>query len=167
MSIARADATAATSDLNSRPDPTNAQKRAGNYPLGHCSIDGLRISIENPAGTRRRPEWPPLKHSYGYIKGSLGADGDHLDVFLGPLAADSANPVFVIDQIDSRGKFDEHKCLLGFPDRGAARRGYLANYTPGWRGLGAITEMSFSDFRRWAMDASKTNRPAGTIERKT
>lgn len=159
--IEQAAAEAATSPLNDRPEPTEAQKDAGNYKKGHASIDGLDVSIENPAGTSRRPEWPPLKHSYGYVKRSEGADGDHVDVFLGPKADDPANPVFIVDQVNKDGSFDEHKVMVGFADKGAARRGYLANYEKGWTGLGDITEMPFADFKEWVKDPARTNAPAG------
>ncbi|WP_422932569.1 PLxRFG domain-containing protein [Sphingobium cupriresistens] len=160
--IAEAEAQAATSPLNDLPEPTEAQKEAGNYKKGHIAIGGLNVSIENPAGTSRRPEWPPLKHTYGYVKRSEGADGDHVDVFLGPKAADPSNPVFIVDQVNSDGSFDEHKVMVGFADKGAARRGYLANYEKGWQGLGDITEMPFADFQSWVKDAARTLAPAGT-----
>jgi N12 class adenine-specific DNA methylase len=160
--IAEAEAQAATSPLNDHAEPTDAQKEAGNYRKGHVSIAGLDVSIENPAGTSRRPEWPPLKHSYGYVKRSEGADGDHVDVFLGPKAADPANPVFIVDQVNGDGSWDEHKVMVGFADIGAARRGYLANYAKGWKGLADITEMPFDAFKEWVKDPANTVSPAGT-----
>lgn len=160
--IKAAEAQAATSPLNDLPEPTEAQKEAGNYSKGHVAIGGLDVSIENPAGTSRRPEWPPLRYTYGYVKRSEGADGDHVDVFLGPKAADPTNPVFIVDQVNKDGSFDEHKVMVGFGDKGAARRGYLANYEKGWTGLGDITEMSFDDFRTWVKDPERTIAPAGT-----
>ncbi|PZU71067.1 MAG: hypothetical protein DI540_01030 [Sphingobium sp.] len=160
--IKTAEAQAATSPLNDLPEPTEAQKEAGNYSKGHVAIGGLDVSIENPAGTSRRPEWPPLRYTYGYVKRSEGADGDHVDVFLGPKAADPTNPVFIVDQVNKDGSFDEHKVMVGFGDKGAARRGYLANYEKGWTGLGDITEMSFDDFRTWVKDPERTIAPAAT-----
>ena len=158
--IAQASAEAATSPLNDLPEPTEAQKAAGNYRKGHLAIDGLNVSIENPAGTSRRPEWPPLKHSYGYVKRSEGADGDHVDVFLGPDAADTTKPVFIVDQVNEDGTFDEHKVMVGFADEQSARDGYLANYAPGWQGLGGVKEMPFADFKEWVRDPAKTKAPA-------
>ncbi len=160
--IALAEAQAATSPLNDLPEPTQAQKEAGNYKKGHVSLGGLDVTIENPAGTSRRPEWPPLKHSYGYVKRSEGADGDHVDVFLGPKAADESNPVFIVDQVNKDGSFDEHKVMVGFADKGAARRGYLANYEKGWQGLGDITPMPFDQFKEWVKDPNRTLVPAGS-----
>lgn len=161
--IEQAAAEAATSPLNDLAPPTEAQKEAGNYKKGHVAIGGLDVSIENPAGTSRRPEWPPLKHSYGYVKRSEGADGDHVDVFLGPNAADPANPVFIVDQVNADGSFDEHKVMLGFKDVGTARRGYRANYAKGWKGDAAITEMPFEAFKAWVRDPAITTKPAAAI----
>lgn len=153
-------AEAATSPANDLPAPTEAQKDAGNYKKGALSLHGLRISIENPAGTRRRPEWPPLAHHYGYIRGTEGKDGDHVDVFLGPDAENADLPVFVVDQVTEAGRFDEHKVMLGFADEAAARAGYLANYTKGWKGLGDITPMTLADFKAWAADPARTTKRA-------
>lgn len=158
--VEAAAAEAATSPTNDLPEPTDAQKDAGNYKKGALSLHGLRISIENPAGTRRRPEWPPLAHHYGYIRGTEGKDGDHVDVFLGPDAENADLPVFVVDQVTQAGRFDEHKVMLGFADEAAARAGYLANYSKGWQGLGDITPMALADFKAWVADPARTTKRA-------
>ena len=154
---------AATSDQNDLPTPTEAQKEAGNYKKGHVRLNGLDISIENPAGSRRRPEWPPLQNHYGYFKGSVGADKDHVDVFMTDRASDPDLPVFVVDQVNRDGSFDEHKVVLGAADEADARATYLGNYEKGWTGLGAITKMTQDEFKAWVRDAGKTKKPAGTL----
>lgn len=161
MDIKGAAHEAATSPKNDLPQPTEAQKEAGNYKKGHVVINGLDISIENPAGSRRRPEWPPLKHHYGYFKGSIGADKDHVDVFLTDKAADESLPVFVVDQVHKNGRFDEHKVVMGAATEAQARAAYLANYEKGWTGLGAITQMSLQDFKAWVADPAMTRKPVG------
>ena len=101
-------AAAATSPANATAQPTEAQASAGNYRKGHVRLQGMRIAVENPAGSRRRPEWPAMIAHYGYIKQTKGADGDHVDCFLKP-ATDAAwsGDVYVIDQhID--GKFSDY-----------------------------------------------------------
>lgn len=163
-----AGAQAATSPQNDRPEPTPAQKEAGNYQKGHVRLGGLDISIENPAGSTRKgmsrsgKAWSvEMKSHYGYIKRSEGADGDHVDVFVKPgtEALDDEAPVFVVDQRDpSRGKFDEHKVLLGFESKEAAEKAYLENYTKGWTGLGAITETTLAEFKAW-LDGPDTAKP--------
>lgn len=154
---------AATSQANDLPEPTDAQKEAGNYRKGHVRLNGLDISIENPAGSRRRPEWPPLQNHYGYFKGSVGADKDHVDVFMTDRASDPDLPVFVVDQVNQDGSFDEHKVVLGAADEAGARATYLGNYEKGWTGLGAITQMTQDEFKAWVRDAGKTKKPAGTL----
>lgn len=154
---------AATSPKNDLPQPTEAQKQAGNYPKGHARVAGLDVSIENPAGSRRRPEWPALKDHYGYIRGTVGKDKDHVDVFLTKDAEDTSRPVFVVDQVNRAGSFDEHKVVMGAANEAAARKAYLRNYSKGWTGLGAITEMTQDEFKAWVRDPKKTTRPAGKI----
>ncbi|HSX21492.1 MAG TPA: PLxRFG domain-containing protein [Gaiellaceae bacterium] len=141
---------AASHPENALPEPTEAQKEAGNYQKGHADIGGLHVSIETPAGAKRHEDWPALKHSYGYVKRSEGADGEHVDVFLGPHAHDTAKKVYVVDQIDPKtGKFDEHKAMVGFQSGLEARRAYAANYSKGWKGFGGIHEMPFEAFKTW------------------
>jgi hypothetical protein len=162
-SVSSAAQEAATSDQNDLPTPTEAQKEAGNYKKGHVRLNGLDISIENPAGSRRRPEWPPLKNHYGYFKGSVGADKDHVDVFMTDRASDPDLPVFVVDQVNRDGSFDEHKVVLGAADEADARSTYLGNYEKGWTGLGGITQMTQDEFKSWLRDPAKTKKPAGTL----
>jgi len=135
---------AATSPKNNLPEPTEAQKEAGNYQKGHVTIQGIDIAIENPAGSKRNEAWPALKHHYGYIKKTKGADGDHVDVFIG-----NGEKVFIVDQVNKDGSFDEHKVMLGFNTKMGATKAYNSNYEKGWTGKGAITEMGIDEFRTW------------------
>ncbi|MEO8754306.1 MAG: JAB domain-containing protein, partial [Casimicrobiaceae bacterium] len=144
---------AATSPLNDRPQPTDAQMRAGNYQHGHVQVQGLRIAIENPAGSVRSGVtaegqiWrTTLQNHYGRLKGSVGADGDQVDVFLGPHP--ESELVFVIDQVIN-GRFDESKVIVGALSEAEARAIYLANYQTGWQGLGAITALPIGEFKQW------------------
>lgn len=153
---------AATSPANGLSEPTEAQKKAGNYAMGHISLHGLDITIENPRGSTRSgtdadgKAWSvEMANHYGYFKRSEGADGDHVDVFIGPHP--DSTKVFVVDQIDPRtGRYDEHKVLMGFNSLAAARAGYLANYEQGWKGAGAITAMSLGEFKSWLKDGDTT-----------
>lgn len=117
---------AAASPRNDKPEPTDAQKQAGNYAKGHVRIAGLDISIENPEGSTRSGTDPngkrwenTLKSHYGYIKGTVGKDKSHIDVFIKlGTAQDYAGPVFVIDQKKpGNGHFDEHKVMLGWDNK--------------------------------------------------
>ena len=113
---------AATSPTNDLPEPTDAQKEAGNYKVGKIKVHGMDVSIENPKGSYRRgtdkdgKEWKVLmKHHYGYIKQSEAVDGDHVDVFVNPVGANNKRlQAYVIDQVDLDGKYDEPKVMIGF-----------------------------------------------------
>ncbi len=156
--LAGAAAEAATSPANDLPEPTEAQKEAGNYRKGHRRINGHDISIENPAGSKRSPEWPALKNHYGYIKGTIGKDKDHVDVFMTDRAEDPQLPVFVVDQVNKDGTFDEHKVVMGTASEAEARSTYLDNYSKGWTGLGGIKQMTQDEFKAWVRDPKKTTR---------
>lgn len=151
---------AATSPTNALPQPTEAQKEAGNYRKGHARIGGLNISIENPQGSKRRDEWPELKSHYGYIRRTEGGDGEQIDVFVKPGTADDySGPVYVVDQTNTDGTFDEHKVMLGWDSEEAARQGYAENYTPDWK-VGNIREFaSVAEFKDWLKTAD-TTKPA-------
>lgn len=160
---------AATSPTNTLPEPSEAQKEAGNYRKGHIKVGGLDISVENPAGSTRRGvdgdgnAWEnQLQHHYGYIRRTTGADGDHVDVFVKPgTPQDYSGPVFVIDQVDPHdGKFDESKVMLGFSGMADAKAAYLKNYAADWQGGKSIRAMSMLVFRKWLADAGATQRPA-------
>ncbi|WP_282265634.1 PLxRFG domain-containing protein [Stenotrophomonas sp. PS02298] len=158
VDLAGAAAEAATSPTNELPQPTEAQKEAGNYKKGHRRINGHDISIENPAGSKRSPDWPALKNHYGYIKGTVGKDKDHVDVFMTDQAEDPALPVFVVDQVNKDGSFDEHKVVMGTATEAEARSTYLDNYEKGWTGLGGIKQMTQDEFKAWVRDPKKTTR---------
>lgn len=162
---------AATSPRNDLPEPTEAQKEAGNYKLGHIKLGGLDISIENPAGSSRsgvdangKPWSVEMKSHYGYIKGTVGRDKDHVDIFVKPGTAelDDSSPMYVVDQISGNGRFDEHKVMAGFDSADAARRAYLENYTKDWKGLGALTETTLGGFKEWLANGDTTKKFAAT-----
>ena len=145
-------------------NPTEAQKEAGNYKKGHIKVDGFNVTIEQPKGSVRRgkdangKEWETEMHNtYGYIRGTESVDGDHIDIFL------SDNPtegnVFVVDQVNKDGSFDEHKVMYGFSDMESARKAYLSNYEEGWQGLGDITEVSKEEFKKWIDSSKRKTKP--------
>jgi hypothetical protein len=145
---------AATSPKNDLPEPTQAQKEAGNYKVGRVRIQGMDISIENPKGSVRsgsRPDgstWSnTMRSHYGYIRRTEGADGDHIDVYVGP--SPNAGTVYVVDQINADGSFDEHKAMLGYDSQAKAEAAYLENYDAGWK-IGPVTAMPIAEFKSWA-----------------
>ena len=154
----------AAAELETDTEPTEAQKEAGNYKKGHVKIDGYEVTIEQPKGSVRRgrdasgKQWEQEMHNtYGYIRGTEGVDGDHIDVFLSD--DPSQGDVFVIDQVNEDGSFDEHKVMYGFPDIESARKAYLSNYKDGWRGLGAITQVSKDEFKKWIRSSHRKTKP--------
>jgi hypothetical protein len=149
-------------------NPSNAQKAVGNYQKGHMRLHGLDITIENPRGSYRigvgkdgKPWKAKLPNHYGYIRGTTGADGDHVDCYVGPNP--ESEKVFVIDQKDlSTGKFDEHKCMLGFNNSVAARRAYELGFSDdkGAQRIMKLTPMSLDQFKGW-LRSGKTKDPIG------
>ena len=144
--------------------PTEAQKEAGNYKKGHVKIDGYDITIEQPAGSVRSgkdtngKEWSvTMNNTYGYIRGTEGVDGDHIDVFLSDSPA--LGRVYVVDQVNADGSFDEHKVMYGFNSEEEAKTAYLSNYSPGWKGFGNITEISKEDFKKWIDSSKRKTKP--------
>ena len=156
---------AGTSPTNDRTTSW-AQIDANNAKKGdRFRVNGQTILIENPQGSERssRPgaatAWKTtMAHHYGDIAGTLGADGDPVDVFVGPRA--DTDKIYVIDQSNRDGSFDEHKVMMGFTSESEARAGYLANYEKGWTGLSAINEMTPAEFAQW-VKSDATQQPLG------
>lgn len=164
----------ATHPTNDLPEPTQPQKEAENYKVGHdnTTIPGERLSIENGAGSTRKgvsPEgkaWSTdMQDHYGRILGTVGMDStpekpQHVDFFAKSGTPEShAGPVFVVDQVDPKtGKPDEHKVMFGYDSIAQAKKAYLAHYEKGWKGLGAITETSLDAFKTW-VHSDATSKP--------
>ena len=149
-------------------EPTEAQKKSGNYKKGHVKFGGYDYTIENPKGSYRSgvdengKEWKQkMNDTYGYIRGKFGKDGDHLDMFINDKAdLDNWNgDVFVVDQVNSDGKFDEHKVMYGYDSLEEAKKAYLSNYEKGWTGLGNITPVSKADFDKWLDKSNRKLKP--------
>ena len=144
--------------------PSEAQKEAGNYKKGHIKINGFDVTIEQPAGSVRSgkdasgKEWSQvMNNTYGYIRGTKGVDGDHIDVFLGPDM--NSDMVYVVDQVNTDGSFDEHKVMMGFSSLEDARSAYLSNYEEGWQGLGNITGVALDGFKKWIDSSTRKTKP--------
>lgn len=159
---------AASAQVNTEPTP--AQAKAGNYKKGHVTIGDFDITIENPAGSVRKgvdadgKEWSnTMANTYGYIKGTEGVDGDHIDVFLhSDMDQWNGRKVYVVDQTNTDGSFDEHKVMLGFNDKDEAMSAYLANYDKTWAdthpGL-RISGTNIADFDKWVQSSHRKTKP--------
>lgn len=149
-------------------NPSDAQKESGNYKKGHIKFGGYDYTIENPKGSTRSgkdadgKEWKVTMHdTYGYIRSKFGKDGDHLDMFINDKAdLDNWNgDVFVVDQVNPDGSFDEHKVMYGYDSMDDAKKAYLANYSDGWQGLGNITGASKDEFDKWLDTSNRKLKP--------
>ena len=158
---------AASADVNT--DPTEAQKEAGNYKKGHVQVGAFDITIEQPEGSIRRgtdadgKQWESKMHNtYGYFRGTEGVDGDHIDVFLSnDIDGWNGRKVFVVDQYNPDGTFDEHKVMLGFNDMDEAKSDYLANYEKGWENGRRIdiSSTNLEDFEKWIDSSHRKTKP--------
>lgn len=151
-------------ELKVNTNPSEAQKEAGNYKKGHIKINGFDVTIEQPVGSVRSgkdangKEWSvAMNNTYGYIRGTESVDGDHIDVFLGPDM--NSDMVYVVDQVNTDGSFDEHKVMMGFSSLEDARSAYLSNYEDGWQGLGNITGVALDEFKKWIDSSKRKTKP--------
>jgi phage-related protein (TIGR01555 family) len=115
---------------------------------------GVPITVERSKGQRRVLKNDSgnvvydrtLLHDYGFIRGTIGRDGDEVDVIIGP--DESAANVFVADMIDLGPdvdkRSDEDKVLLGFRSEAEARAAFLSMYPPEF--LGSLKRMSIKEF---------------------
>lgn len=150
-------------------NPTEAQKKAGNYKKGHLTFGGYDFTVETPKGVTRSGKdeqgkpWSVTMHdTYGYILGKIGVDGDHIDMFINDAAdLDTFDGnVYVVDQVDPEtGEFDEHKVMYGYPDEAAATKAYLSNYSKGWKGLGKVTSVPKVTFDKWLESSDRKTKP--------
>lgn len=158
ISMEEVDQKANEADLS----PSDAQKAAGNYRMGHVRIKGFDITIENPVGSKRyygkdKKKYNVMKNHYGYFTKSKGKDGDQVDVFIGPDIEDF-DRVYVVDQ-KINGSFDESKVMFGFKTKKEAKSAYFSNFAKGWHGFMHITGVSLATFKKWLYRGRKQRQP--------
>ena len=138
-------------DLVRNPLVRDSLTWSGHKLQGRRKWNGLDISIENRKGSVRKGTDPDghkwaitMKHPYGYIRGTEGTDGDHLDCYLGEHK--DAPQVFIIHQNNpDTGEYDEDKVMLGFNDGQEAKKAYLEQYDrPGF--FGGMDSMTLDKF---------------------
>lgn len=159
----------ATASAEVNTEPTEAQKEAGNYKKGHVQVGTFDITIEQPQGSVRKgtdadgKQWEnKMNNTYGYIRGTVGVDGDRIDVFLSnDIDGWDGRKVFVVDQYNPDGSFDEHKVMLGFNDADEAKGDYLANYERGWENGRRIdvSAVNLEDFEKWIESSKRKTKP--------
>jgi N12 class adenine-specific DNA methylase len=157
-------------EAETNTNPTDGQKEAGNYKKGHVKVAGFNISIEQPRGSVRSgtdangKKWSvTMNNTYGYMTDNVGVDGDHLDVFLSnDIDSWDQQNVYVVDQYNLDGTFDEHKVMLGFNDRDDATGAYFSNYDSSWRTSKRkiITSTVPMDiFKKWIESSNRKTKP--------
>jgi len=146
------------------PDELHVPAGGFNAKLPEMPYKGMRLGIENYKGSVRAGkdmagnEWRTMMPChYGFVKNTKAADGDELDVFVGPnLASDKA---FVINQkCPETGEFDEHKVMLGFDDAQQAERYYRKAYDADWQGLDSLHEITLDQLKNW-INTGDLNQP--------
>lgn len=145
----------AYSPENEKPTPTQAQYEAGNYQKGHVDIQGMDVSIEHPAGSERplgNGETRTMDSHYGYVKGTVGADGMHVDALIGKHPENET--AFVVDHLGKGGEFEQHKVLLGFNNKIEAMRSYSKAYPDNPRG--PVSEVKVPDLKKWLAQGDTT-----------
>lgn len=160
---------AAEAEVNT--NPTDAQKAAGNYKKGHVQVGTFDVTIENPAGSVRsgvdtdgKPWSNTMHNTYGYIRGTVGVDGDHIDVYLSSnIDGWNGRRVFVMDVYNPDGTFDEHKVMLGFNEKEEAAFEFAANYDIDWVKARRIEihSVTLDDFEKWIESSKRKTKPFG------
>lgn len=150
-------------------NPSDAQKEAGNYKKGHIQVGSFNVTIEQPKGSVRRGtdekgnSWETtMQNTYGYIRGTEGVDGDHIDVFLSnDIDGWNGQRVFVVDQYNEDGSFDEHKVMMGFNSQEEAQYDYFANYDKDWakKRKIVVTSVNNEDFEKWIQSSHRKTKP--------
>jgi hypothetical protein len=120
---------------------------------GHKFFNGFFVKVEHPAGSTRtgtdaagNPWATKMHNDYGELPGSVGADGDPVDVYLGPHA--DAKIVHVVHMNDANGAYDEDKSFLGFKNQKAVIDAFKKHYPDGTARIGAITSHRVAGFRQ-------------------
>lgn len=126
-------------------------------------LDGLRITIEVPAGGTRTGKskdgktWErKIKASYGYILGTHSPDGEHLDCWVRRSPKHNAE-VYVIHQRTPDGsRFDEDKVMLGYSSQNEAVRAFKAECFKPTQQYGGVSVFTMEHFKVVAYQARRS-----------
>lgn len=153
------DAELARARSQTEPKPTREEIDSGNYPKGGMDFAGMPVKIESPQGSVRSgtsetgQKWSrAMGRDYGYIDGTRSKDGEGVDVFLA--GRPDTGHVYVINQKNPDGSFDETKSVLGAMSKEEAKAIYMSHYPKDWKGFGSIVDMPTQEFRKWANSAA-------------
>jgi len=117
-------------------------------------FQGLPISVENRKGSNRYWHDPnsgedgktKQHYPYGYVRGTLGVDGDEVDIYLGP--DKQSDKVFIVTQMKAPefSDIDEQKTFIGFSSPKEAKTAYLKHFDDP-KFFGSIKEMTLEEFK--------------------
>lgn len=142
-----------------------ARARAARGKKGFVKAMGMDIAIDVPRGGLRKGEadgrpWQSIAPvDYGHVKRGVDADGEPLDVYLGPQL--QSPHAFVIEQVNPvTNSFDEHKAMLGFADEKSALEAYDKAFPDGSGPArrGQTVAMPMSKFKAWAETGNTSER---------
>lgn len=164
-----ADNTGGTESGGGEVEIDESAEEAGNYRKGHVQVGIFDVTIENPKGSVRSGvdadgnKWSVMmNNSYGYIRGTEGVDGDHIDVFLSDdIDGWNGSHAFVIDQYNEDGTFDEHKVMLGFNEADEAQSAFTSNYDKEWAEKRKLvcTPVTIEEFEKWINSSHRKTKP--------
>jgi phage-related protein (TIGR01555 family) len=126
------------------------------------TIHGLPVVIEQKRGQWRTGQGWRVKmaYDYGYFQNIPGADGDSLDICIGP--DPSSTWIYIFDQkhLPPRRGFDEHKCFVGYSSMDDAIKAFNAGHDRACQVYLDITPMQLEEFKTWLRKGDHT-KPVG------
>ena len=134
---------------------------------GFLEYQGVAIDVETARGQYREGVDPDgvawrvrMPAHYGEVRDTIAADGDAVDVFVGP---DPFAPyVYVIGVRDvTDGSFDEPKAFLGYPNQKSA----VADFRAAYDRTGMIEHVTRWTFGAWREALSRPKVSAGRMDR--
>ena len=123
--------------------------------MRHLQVGPFSITVENETGEERSgidvvtgdPWAVTMTYPYGFIDGTVGADGQEVDCFIGPWT--TAREVYVIRSVSPHtGKYDEDKVMIGFASATEAKRAFLENYSSP-KFFGGMYQMTVEEFQNY------------------
>lgn len=134
---------------------------------GRLKWRGLHISLEHQAGGVRRGRdadgkaWEThMKVPYGYVRGTEGEDGDHLDCFVREDGLDTCQDVFVVHTVKpGTREYDEDKCFIGFTSSAQALACFRDHYDNAARHFGALSVIPAGEFVAHCQGGPKHDHP--------
>jgi hypothetical protein len=129
------------------------------------TIHGLPVVIEQKRGQWRTGQGWRVKmaYDYGYFQNIPGADGDSLDICIGP--DPSSTWIYIFDQkhLPPRRGFDEHKCFVGYSSMDDAIKAFNAGHDRACQVYLDITPMQLEEFKTWLRKGDHT-KPVGGVK---